>query len=246
MAPTRSVVVAAATMIWSHSFAQAPPMCQAGQQNAGSETAIHCCWLGQRWDSSRGACTGTPQCPRGWALQGEGCVGGPPVSSPAPAPGVPPASTAPPVVAPTATPPGTLSFVATGRGESGLADRYHVAAGGAECVTPCRLRVTPGTVDVAVRAGALSARRSLSVSNDTRRVEISHSGRSGRVMGAIAVVLGAGALGLGGLVWLSPGFDGQTAVSAVGAATGAVALALGITELALANRISVRTIEGLP
>lgn len=65
-----------------------------------------CCWPGQSWDAEAGQCTGAPQCPEGFAGEGEQCVqlnlGGsepspaPPAASPQYAPAQPPQHRGPP------------------------------------------------------------------------------------------------------------------------------------------------------
>jgi hypothetical protein len=48
------------------------PQCPAGMLR-GADKA-HCCWPGQAWSKSRQVCVGFPNCPKGFEVDGEGCV----------------------------------------------------------------------------------------------------------------------------------------------------------------------------
>ena len=43
-------------------------------RTASPDSAGHCCWPGQAWSSRRRTCLGTPTCPDGFSLQGQGCI----------------------------------------------------------------------------------------------------------------------------------------------------------------------------
>ena len=50
--------------------------CPSGQ-SASTDTAGHCCWGGQAWSTTRGACVGAPQCPTGFDVSEETCLAKP-------------------------------------------------------------------------------------------------------------------------------------------------------------------------
>src|SRR5438105_1127597 len=49
------------------------PRCPTGQAIT-LDTDGHCCWPGQVWSHSRAICVGIPECPPGFAVDGEECL----------------------------------------------------------------------------------------------------------------------------------------------------------------------------
>lgn len=66
------------------------------------QTAGRCCWPGQSWNDTAARCQGPPQCPAGWAAEGDSCVQ---------------QGTAEPGLAPPTAPPGTPTPQAAAPGQ---------------------------------------------------------------------------------------------------------------------------------
>lgn len=105
--------IPSSTEVASSPPSSTPPMasttvCAPGRV-AGPETAGRCCWPGQRWSESRARCEGPPQCPQGFAAEGDECVAIVAAGPVRPAMTVTPFapwSTLPPPPVPLALPPG--------------------------------------------------------------------------------------------------------------------------------------------
>ncbi len=113
-------------------LAQQGTTCPPGQA-VTSDTEGHCCWPGQAWSMTRQVCVGIPQCPAGFAAQGQTCVPTtPPAESPKPGAFSPASAPAtPPSGAPSADEQGALRprWGLFGGGAGLLGAGYIISAG---------------------------------------------------------------------------------------------------------------------
>jgi hypothetical protein len=132
---------ALATIIAESAVRADDSLCSAGKV-AGPQTAGHCCWPGQTWDTQASFCAGKPECPAGTTRDGLTCVGTP-TTAPVAEGGAPAAPTAnanvalPPLASPEGGAPITNpNAVAADGGVAGSGDAGALPAANADAGSP--------------------------------------------------------------------------------------------------------------
>jgi hypothetical protein len=119
---------------------------------------------------------------------------------------------------------------------------YRVTVGNQSCSTPCTLSLEPGQLRLEAASGSVRWQSFVNVPDAPTEVRLSHGSPSGWVVGPVLVALGVASAGLGTWLLAGVGSDQHNAVGGVLVAAGAIGLAMGVVDLALAarRRVEVR------